>query len=59
VTPDLDAVAYAAQARRSTEKRDRAIASAVASGASLREVGKAAGMSHAGVARVVERTEKT
>jgi hypothetical protein len=54
---DLATVAHLAKCARSvTEQRDQAIAEAVASGASLRVVAEAAGMSHGGIARVVKRT---
>lgn len=39
-----------------TDKRDALIAQARAEGGTLREIGEMAGMTHAGVARVLERT---
>lgn len=41
--------------RAATERRDEAVRQAVAAGGSLREVGGAVGLSHAGVAKIVRR----
>ncbi len=41
--------------RSATELRDAAIVEAIASGATLREVGDAVGMTHSGVASIVKR----
>lgn len=58
MSADLEQVARQAdEARAAVAARDEAIARAVAAGAGLREVARATGLSHTGVARIVERTE--
>jgi len=47
--------AWAGKARVATAMRDEAIRQMSAEGASLRAVGVAAGLTHAGVARILKR----
>ena len=46
---------WAGKARVATAKRDEAIRQMAAEGASLRAVGAAAGLTHAGVAKILKR----
>jgi len=48
--------AWAERAREATAHRDLAILTMREAGASLREIGAAAGMAHASIVRVLERT---
>lgn len=56
VEGDLDALAETtAEAQRLLEERDALVMRAFAKGASLRRIAEAAGMSHVGVKKLVER----
>jgi len=46
---------WARKAREATERRDAEIRAMRAAGASLRDIGAAAGMAHASIVRVLER----
>jgi len=49
------AALWAADARFSTVRRDEAIRAAVEQGVSRRQVARAVGLSHSGVARIITR----
>lgn len=53
--PAAEVRRWADKARAATEKRDDAIRAMRAEGATLRDIAAAAGMTHAGVARVLKR----
>lgn len=58
MTAAREVATWAAKAQVATAKRDEAIRAMRAEGATLRAIAKAAGMTHAGVARVLRKGEK-
>lgn len=48
-------IVWSRKARQATERRNTAIAAWAAEGASLRAIAQAAGLTHVGVARILDR----